>query len=611
MGLIKQIINSLNEKNNVILYGPGGCGKSYTITKLVTRLHKKIACTATTGIAAVNLASENNRVSTLHSWAGVGLGQGSWDKLAGYIENNNKSLKRWKNTEILIVDEVSMLGLSLFEKLDKIGRYLRKQPTIPFGGIQIILSGDFLQLAPVKDQWIFKSDSFRQLDFKYYLFDQPKRYVGGNSEDFFKLLSRLRVGHVIEDDIETLEACHTKYIEYLKDVTDHSRLKDNQNLIVKPTKLYSTRVNVIAENMQELNKLPGKAYDFKSKDTFMRKDPDSDVTKEQYMKILEDAIPESIQLKVGAQVVLKRNLDFDEGLVNGSRGVVTEILDDKIEGIQVNVKFYNGVSRMIKKEVWENGDKKARVSRSQIPLLLAWASTIHGCQGCTMDYVICDVGETIFLPGQAYVELSRVRSLDGLLISSLVPKKITADNQVLEFISKLSFENEPSSHHFSSTEIKESPLQIEISEIPLKIKPIIKKAPLKEEKVEIKPVLKKKKEIINKPSLVKVTKEPEIVKKVSIKPKMLPVQKDKEKPKRFLKPTPKEESIDDETKIIKPIVGKPKRFLKSISSPIIKESDEEFKEKPKRFLKSIPVQKESSKESIVEKPKRFLKPMKK
>jgi ATP-dependent DNA helicase PIF1 len=283
----------------------------------------------------------------------------------------------------------------------------------PFGGIQLILSGDFLQLPPVKDRWLFESDKWNDLQFSAFIFEEPQRY---SDLKWFHFLLRARKGDISQKDVAMLR----------ERVEAYEKLKEN-TLSVKPTILYSRRVDVESYNKTELDKLEGKMFTYQAVDTFSAYKPSA--IREYYTKPLEDTIPTVISLKIGAQVMLKVNFDVDNCLVNGSRGVIIELTP-----YIVSVKWVNGTVSLITPYTWEQKDKKACATRTQIPLILAWSATIHKSQGCTLDSVVCDIGNSVFCPGQAYVALSRVRCLEGLYLSGFKPSSIMADPSSLEFV---------------------------------------------------------------------------------------------------------------------------------------------------------------------------------
>lgn len=213
---------------------------------------------------------------------------------------------------------------------------------------------------------------------------------------------------------------------------------------IKPTFLFSKRIDVDEYNMKELLKLQGDQYDFENNDNFIFRPSkyDDEYTekkitpsqKEFYTNLLDNAIPQIVSLKVGAQVMLKKNLDVEAGLCNGSRGVVMEI-NEQTEGILV--KFTNGLSTFIFKDLWEIKEGNVVASREQIPLVLAYAMTIHKSQGSTLDCAIIDLGYNIFANNQAYVALSRIRNISGLYLSDFDESSLKSDKNALEFVKTL------------------------------------------------------------------------------------------------------------------------------------------------------------------------------
>jgi ATP-dependent DNA helicase PIF1 len=201
-------------------------------------------------------------------------------------------------------------------------------------------------------------------------------------------------------------------------------------LKVKPTLLYSTRYDVDGLNTFELEKLSTPMQVFAAKDCI--KEIKSGALSFENQTIFDATIPQNIFLKVGAQVMLRWNLNIGAGLANGSRGVITQIPDTQD---YVRVRWYNNLETNVTKVTWEIEDERFIRTRSQIPLILAWSMTIHKCQGSTLDYVVCDLGKSIFAPGQAYVALSRVRTIDGLLLSNLeISSLYKYDKDAIEFV---------------------------------------------------------------------------------------------------------------------------------------------------------------------------------
>jgi len=423
---LRCIVAEVLKGNNVILHGPGGTGKSYSIMSIVDALlayKKRVMCTATTGIAALNISGKV-AASTLHSWAGVGLATGDVNILVRYATKNKKAVERWKNTEILVLDEVSMLGADFLDKLDGVGQAIRKNKA-PFGGLQLILSGDFLQLPPVKDGWSFESKVWPLLHLVAFSFKEPKRY---DDVGYFNLLLRIREGTHTFGDINILKTRANVY----KQLQEKLKKSDSVN-VIKPTILYSLKADVDTYNKAELDKLEGPEFTYTATDSFTGAAKGGMNSKaEDYKKLLNDAMPEKVVLKVGAQVMLKTNLDVNMGLVNGSRGVILEIAPN-----HVYVRFVNGQKMVVAPYSWKIEDKDGSATRTQMPFILAYSLTIHKTQGCTLDYVVCDLGSSVFAAGQAYVALSRVKNLKSLFISSFHERCITTDKKALGFVGLL------------------------------------------------------------------------------------------------------------------------------------------------------------------------------
>lgn len=426
---LKKILLTIDSGANVILHSPGGTGKSWSLRLIASYLQGKgkiVACTATTGVAAVNLNYPEKQIvsSTLHSWAGVRLAKESAKKLCARICSKKCYRLRWAKTDVLIVDEVSMLGSEFVEKLDYIGKTIRKNDN-PFGGIQIVFGGDFLQLPPVKDNWVFESQIWEDLNLVPFVLKEPKRY---DDIKYYNILLRIRQGKQTQEDIDLLYKRVIAYdrLQQILKTTTHKN-------VIKPTIIYSRKMDVHAFNERELEKLPGETHSFSADDVFQKYSKDA--LKSNYTTLLDEMIPETITIKVGSQVMLKSNLDVNQGLVNGSRGVVTNIYPGLEPSVQV--KFINGKSMRLTRQVYDVEDKKASASRLQLPVILAWALTVHKVQGTTLDFAICDLGTSIFTDGQAYVALSRVRNFKGLFISDLYEESFMTNKSALEFEKQL------------------------------------------------------------------------------------------------------------------------------------------------------------------------------
>jgi len=446
------IICDIKGGNHILFLGPGGCGKSFMLKKVASYVQnvmcENIAIVAPTGIAAVNLNDStcNIYASTIHKWAGIGLGNDSKEKLAGHVRSNPGSRKRWSDIKILFIDEISMLGSILFTKLEYIARFIRNS-SIFFGGIKLITSGDFMQLKCVKDDWLWTSEIFDIKSFSCFIFETPFRYP---DLKYFELLLRLRVGKHTEEDITVLESRVKAYHKFIKK-------NKNKKDVIKPTKIESLKSNVDHENEQELNILPGELIEFEAIDSISSLNGKKS-NLSFYEAELESSIPKYLSFKVGAQVMLRKNLDVEKGLCNGSRGVVTSIYNSNLtlqkvvpqKGIKpqidtkdcsVDVKFKNTNIVHVVRELWEIEDKYCKVVREQIPLILAWSITIHKSQGMSIDCAIINAGSSIFTDGQLYVALSRIREISGLYLSDFYSGSIMTSIEALDFINDLSITN--------------------------------------------------------------------------------------------------------------------------------------------------------------------------
>lgn len=425
------------EGKNIFITGPGGSGKSAIIKKIYEHAinnNKNIEVTALTGCAAVLLGCNAH---TLHSWSGIGLGNGNIESLVKKIRKFKASTK-WKEIEILIVDEVSMLSLSLFDKLNAIGKIIRKNVR-PFGGIQIIFSGDFYQLPPVGDKddpdtcrFCFESEEWNNV-FSKNCQIQLKTIFRQSDEVYTNILNQIREGRIKKSTNDIL----CKYVGR----------ELNANLVTEPTKLYPTRAKVDNINNIKMDSLDGNIKTFNLKNIY-----DMDISKSE-QKEKEEFTSEEIEkelgflggnvmcdnelkLKVGAQVMSVINIKTDDGyleICNGSLGIVEGFCPITSYPI---VRFNNGIVKIMERHNWISS-KIPGIGISQIPLILAWAVTIHKSQGATLDAAEIDVGSGIFERGQTYVALSRVKSLDGLYLKSFDLKSIIISKKVQIYYNEL------------------------------------------------------------------------------------------------------------------------------------------------------------------------------
>jgi ATP-dependent DNA helicase PIF1 len=416
----QQCLEMMRRGQNLFLTGCAGTGKTLLISTYVKEVqyNKIVAVTATTGTAAILLNG-----TTFHSYLGIGTGDSPIDILLREIKRKKFIVKRWLDLDVLIIDEISMLSPELFDKLELIARSLRPSRK-PFGGIQLILTGDFLQLPNVsqKDMFCFNAESWERCigDNVMYLdinFRQQEDNV------FQGCLAEVRNGVLSEKTLALLKSRENAVLN-----NEHG---------IMPTKIYSLNRDVDRENETQNNLLFEKNPDLEYTEYVL----DYQVHKKVYS--VEEKIRKScnaqisVELCKGSQVMLLYNMDIESKLVNGSRGIIIGFEDDNPV-----VKFLDGQVKTIPRKIWEiEEDNEVVITVSQIPLKLAYATTVHKSQGATIDYAEVNM-EGIFEYGQAYVALSRVKSLGGLSIKNFDPTVIKSHPKVVEFYSKYLLQNQ-------------------------------------------------------------------------------------------------------------------------------------------------------------------------
>lgn len=400
---------------SVLLSGPGGVGKSLVIKKIKTDLEKKyfknVAITSTTGISANLIGGV-----TLYSYLGIKLGTGSYEKLLDMIKERPMILARWRNVQTIIIDEASMLPVELFEKLEHLARTIRNNE-LPFGNIQIVVVADFLQLPVVRvnnpgdNELLFESQVWKKCITETIYLNQIMRQT---DELFVRVLNKVRICDIDDEVMETLKSREIKYI--------------SQDGLI-PTMIFATNAEVDRVNKKYYDKLTGEEYKYKLKKKWYK----NIAYKEKYDNIVR--FEEDLCLKVGAQVLYLVNSTDNTNLFNGSRGVVKRFES----GLPI-VLFTTG------KETFEKTistttldileDDKPIMSYTQIPLKLAYGITCHRSQGQTLSILRVEFSR-LFEYSQAYVALSRVKTLDGLYIRNLDFNRIKADKRCIDFYKAL------------------------------------------------------------------------------------------------------------------------------------------------------------------------------
>jgi len=421
--------------HNIFITGPGGSGKSALIRKIKEHCKKEIQVCALTGCAAVLL---NCKAKTLHSWSGIGLGNGTIEQNIKKIIGSRYKRDMWKETDVLIVDEVSMLSLKLFNMLNEIGKAVRRNPR-PFGGIQLIFSGDFYQLPPVGNKYEPNTQSFCfesvewNTIFKQDCQIQLVKIFRQTDEIYSNILNQIREGKIKKSSNNILLQCVGR--------------EADENLVVEPTKLFPTKNKVEYINNSKMNALDGEEKEYTIKQvldlemTAEEKRIRAQYTKEDIQTELDFLsgnliCDKNIKLKIGSQVMCVVNIPSttnDEMICNGSQGIIIKFCPTTNFPI---VKYNNGFEMIMSRHIWLS-ENIPGVGVSQVPLILAWALTIHKSQGATLDTAEIDVGSGIFECGQTYVALSRVKSLNGLYLTSFDVDKIKINRKVKEYYDAL------------------------------------------------------------------------------------------------------------------------------------------------------------------------------
>ncbi|CAI2165005.1 15322_t:CDS:10 [Funneliformis geosporum] len=394
--VVKDLV--LKKEDNVFYTGAAGTGKSILLRSIISDLRKKygkssVAVTAMTGIAAINIGGQ-----TLHSFAGF-TPQSSLmniESLHKHLNRSRRIVKRWMKIKALVIDEVSMLDAELFDRLNHVVKNIRCD-TRPFGGLQLIITGDFCQLPPVNKvlNYCFEAESWNSLNHAIQLTTVHRQ----SEQEFIKMLNEIRFGTMSEKTIETI------------------------NNLDKAPEYKNDGIDVSSEDWEPKN------YG-------------------QLRSLIKGCLaPLKLPLKINAQVMLTKN--FTKQLVNGSKGVVVgwfsipsmkfydehdEVPSDDVTFVLPVVKFTNGQIKIIPWTEWTLRDETDHVvaRRIQIPLILSWAISIHKSQGQTLERVKVDLNK-VFERGQTYVALSRATSLNSLQVLNFSRDKVITEERVKIF----------------------------------------------------------------------------------------------------------------------------------------------------------------------------------
>lgn len=431
----KKALDAVCDRKSVFITGSAGTGKTFLLQHIIKKIKKlhgrsKVYVTAPTGVAACALNGQ-----TLHSFAGIGLGEVDRASLLERVLSDRKACYRWKKVNVLIIDEASMVDATLFENLEHVARSIRVEASVgdnqSWGGLQLIVSGDFFQLPPVlkkkkkgAKEFAFEADCW---DSSFDLQVELTKVFRQSDALLIKLLQGIRKGEIDDGDLKLLEGCCSGY------EPDPSAVR-----------IFPRNEDVEKVNKTKMESLDQEIYVYKAEDS----------GENQGIRQLKSGIaPDELELCVGARVMLTKNINPFRKLVNGATGTVKQFYPVSEKQYQLSdmfshgsllpvVEFDAGTELVVEPEVWVvlDGDKIV-AARRQIPLILSWALSIHKCQGMTLEKLETDLSR-VFDFGMVYVALSRVKSLGGLHLSGLNPKKIKAHPKVLQFYKKISGEQQ-------------------------------------------------------------------------------------------------------------------------------------------------------------------------
>lgn len=405
----------LSSGHNVLLTGAAGSGKTFLLNRYINSLKEQgiaVAVTVSTGIAATHL---NGR--TIHSWSGIGIKDSLTRSDLNNISRKAYLRKQFENTEVLVIDEVSMLSAHHLDMINSVCQTMKRN-ILPFGGMQVILSGDFFQLPPINRgneevKFIKQAEIWPEMDIRVcYLTEQHRQ----GDDELVSLLTNLRSNSLDEKGLAILK----------------SKMTDNitENISAKVTKLFTHNADVDRINKLELDKIQAEERSYQM----------SSEGEKNLVAVLEKhcLAPKYLSLKTGALVMFVKNKFVNEAAVyvNGSIGLVI--------GFNYNgfprVRLHNGRIIDVMPDSWrisDNDDEENILAQiNQLPLRLAWAITVHKSQGMTLDEAVIDLGQS-FSYGMGYVALSRLKSLKGLHLLGLNEMACQVDPKVLEYDKEL------------------------------------------------------------------------------------------------------------------------------------------------------------------------------
>lgn len=399
-----EAIKLMHSGANIFLTGEPGAGKTYTLNKFIEEAkdrHKNIAITASTGIAASHI----NGV-TIHSWSALGIKDSIRDDEIDRMSFQHGIVERYNVADILIIDEVSMLHGARLDMVNRVAKWLRRSKR-PFGGLQVIFVGDLFQLPPVNKgsdpiDFVHLSEAWKEAAPQAcYLTEQHRQ---GADDALLTILREMRAGKLSVKSKQLLASAQRP-------------APDDDSI----TRLFTHNINVDALNRGMLAKIDEPVKKF-----YMRSSGDPFKVTAMKRNLL---CPETLELKVGAEVMFCAN-NFDDGYVNGTRARVIRFSNANNPVVLTT----DGDEIAVTEYTWRTFDDYGHeiASVTQYPLRLAWAVTVHKSQGLSLDAAIIDLSQA-FTPGMGYVALSRVRSLEGLILVGLNDQALEMNQEIAKF----------------------------------------------------------------------------------------------------------------------------------------------------------------------------------
>lgn len=399
----EQALSILKSGQSVFLTGSAGTGKTYVLNQYIQYLKARkvpVAVTASTGIAATHMNG-----MTIHAWSGIGIKDSLTPKDLLSMEKKKYLSDHLSDAKVLVIDEISMLHRNQLDMVHIVLQHFKGNQE-PFGGVQLIASGDFFQLPPVGNEpvskkFAFMAPSWLEANFTIcYLTEQYRQ----DDNELNKILNEIRTGKLSSQSEALLTEAENNTLSEQKEIT----------------KLYTHNVDVDRININQLNKLTSEPKKFKA----------SLKGNEKLLETLKKAVlaPEFINLKEGAKVMFVKN-NPDEGYINGTLGEVAGFTE---KGFPI-VRLLNGEKIETKQEQWTIDDDSGKplATFAQIPIRLAWAITVHKSQGMTLDSAEIDLSKT-FEKGQGYVALSRLRNFKNLRLLGFNPTALQIDSLALK-----------------------------------------------------------------------------------------------------------------------------------------------------------------------------------